>query len=102
MRSRQAAAGGFEQALVVRLEEVDGETLRPQELGDAVDRGLERVHERELRDRLADDRDESTTALELDRLLTRPLARAQRVRGPRGERRQRVEQIGRASCRERV
>ena len=93
MRSRQPTPGGFAQALAVGLEQVNGEPLRPEKLGDAVDRGLERVGERELRDRLADHRDESPAALQFDRLLMRPLARAQRVRRPRGKRRQRVEHI---------
>src|SRR5262249_15146892 len=64
-----------------------------QQLGDTVDRGHERVLQRELRDRLADDRDERPAAFELDRLLTGTLARAQRMRRACRERRQRVENI---------
>ena len=43
------------------------------------------MRERELRDRLADDRQERARALELDREGAAPLARAQRVRGANGE-----------------
>src|SRR5205807_1761050 len=57
------------------------------------DRGLQRVSERELGDRLADDGDERPAALELDRLPVRPLARAQGVCRPCRERCQRVEQL---------
>ena len=57
-----------------------------------LDRGVERVHERELGDRLADDRQQRARALELDRERSPPLAGAQRVSGADGEGAEPVEQ----------
>ena len=76
---------GLEPRILALLHEVNGEPVGPEQLADALDRSLERVRERELCDRLADDRQERPCALELDREGAAPLARAQRVRGANGE-----------------
>ena len=57
-----------------------------------LDRRVERVGERELRDRLADDRQQRARALELDRERLPPFAGAQRVGGADGEDAEPVEQ----------
>src|SRR5947207_2520369 len=89
----QATARGLEQAIFVRLEQVDGEPLGAEQLGDPLDCGLEGVGQRKLRDRLSDDGDERPAAFQLDRLPPRPLARAQSVSSPRRKRRQGVEDV---------
>ena len=93
MRPRESAASGLEQTPFVWLEQIDGEPLGAQQLRDPLDRGLERVGQGELRDRLADDGHERAAALQLHRLPLRPLARAQSVRRARRERRQCVEHL---------
>ena len=96
LRDARVRAGQL--ALGRRLEppglggEVDGEPLRAEQAGDVLDRGVERVRERELRDRLADDRQQRARALELDRERLPPLAGAQRVGGADGEGAEPVEQ----------
>ena len=63
------------------LAEVNGETIRVEQLGDARDRRLERMRERELRDRLADDREQCTRPVELTGKPARTHARTQRMGG---------------------
>ena len=64
-----------------------------EELGHPVDRGLERVGERELRDRLADDGEERPRPLELGGEDARAGARAQRVRRADAERGEPAEEL---------
>ena len=83
VRAREAALRcGLEPVV---FDEVDGQPLCRQQLPHAFDGGLERVRERELGDRLADDREERLGALEV--LGKRPAAFAgtERVRGADGE-----------------
>src|SRR6185312_9442306 len=79
MRPGESPARRLDKPLLFRLEQVDGEMFRSEELGDPGDRCLQRVRKRELCDRLADDGDKRPAALELHRLAARMLARAQRV-----------------------
>ncbi|MEO5574974.1 MAG: GAF domain-containing protein [Gaiellaceae bacterium] len=69
----------------VLLGQVDRDAVDTEEVGDPLDRRLESVRERELRDRLADHREERAAALELERGVARTLGRAQRVRRAHGE-----------------
>ena len=75
----------------VRVAEVDRDTVRAQQLGDARDGGLQRVRERELGDRLADDREQRVGPFELERRRPRALAGTQRLRRANGEGAQPVE-----------
>ena len=86
--STPAAGGDREPSL---LAEVDGDPARVEQRADALDRGVERVREREARDRLADDGEERPAALELADRLARAPRRAQRVRGAHREAGQPVE-----------
>ena len=71
-----------------RAAEIDGDPLHAEQLGDALDRGLERVRDRELSRRLHDHLEQRPRALELEREQPRPLAGAQRVSGADAERRE--------------
>ncbi len=68
--------------------EIDGDTVHVEQLGDALDRDLERVRDGELRRRLHDHLEQRPRALELEREPARPLAGAQRVCGADAERRE--------------
>ncbi len=83
MRADEAAAGDRLQPSP--LEQVDGNALDRQELRDPLDRRFERVGQRELCDRLADDRHERPRALELRLRLDSRLAHAQRLRSAHAE-----------------
>ena len=85
VRSRQTSCGPRDEAAL--LTEVDGDLSGGRELGHALDRGVERVRERELRDRLADDGDERLRALERSLDLSRAPAASEREPGvgPNGE-----------------
>jgi hypothetical protein len=67
------------------LDQVNGHAVGIEQLADAVDGRVERVGQRELGDRLADDRQEGARSLELLGQLAAPLARAQGVRRPHSE-----------------
>ena len=74
-----------------------GDRRRPvhaEQLGDALDGGLERVRDGELGRRLHDHLEQRPRALELERELPRPLAGAQRVCGADAERREPRELLG--------
>jgi hypothetical protein len=80
------------QPLPVLLGEVHRQPAGAEKLRHMLDRGVECVRERELRDRLADDRQERAGALELDRQRPPPLARTQCVGRAHGEDAQTPEQ----------
>ena len=88
MRAGEAAAGCLLELVLPRAAEVDGHPADVEQLGDALDRGLERVRDGELRRRLHDHLEQRPRALELERELARPLAGAQRVCGAHAERRE--------------
>ena len=77
----------FELALP-RAPEVDGHAVHVEQLGDALDGGLECVRDGELRCRLHDHLEQCPGALELERKQPRPLAGAQGVRSADAERRE--------------
>ena len=70
---------------VLVCEQVDGHGIDREQLGHALERGVERVRERELGGRLADDRKERSRAVELEREEARAL-RSRATRGQRGRR----------------
>ena len=70
------------------LAEIDGDAVGAEQLGDALDRRVERVRERQPRDRLADDRQQRAAPLELEAGLAGALRRAERVRRADGEARE--------------
>ena len=78
---------------LVFLRQVDRDAIRVEEMCDALDRGLERVGERELRDRLADDGEERAAALELEPGVAGQFGRAQRMRGADGEARELLDHV---------
>ena len=88
VRAGEAAARRLLELAVARAAEVDGHAVDAEQLGDALDGGLERVRDGELRRRLHDHLEQRPRALELERELPRPLAGAQRVRGADAERRE--------------
>ena len=87
---------------LVSLRQVDRDAISVEEVCDALDRGLERVRERELRDRFADDGEECAAALELEPGVAGELGRTQRVCGPHGEARELLDRllVGRPARRE--
>ena len=87
MRAGQSDAGGGVQLVVIT--QIDGEPIGLEQLAHTCDSGLERVSQRQLADCLADDRQQSPRALELERHGARLKTRAQCVRGAHAERRQR-------------
>src|SRR5256714_1481846 len=83
VRAREAALRcGLEPVV---FDEVDGQPLCRQQLPHAFDGGLERVRERELGDRLADDREERLGALEVLGKRPATFAGTERVRGADGK-----------------
>ena len=91
VRAGQAAAGRRRQPSLVA--QVDGEPLGAEELGHPLDGRLQRVCERELRDRLADDGQKCSGPLQLLRQRSGPFAGAERVRGPHAEGREARELV---------
>ena len=87
VRGRLAPTGRGAQLSVVPQEHTD--VLDLQELRDSLDRRLERVGEREMRDRLGHHLEQRPRSLELQVELVDALRRAQRVSGTRRERRKR-------------
>ena len=67
------------------LDQVDRHALGVEQLAHAVDGRVEGVRQRELGDRLADDRQQSASPLELLGQLAPPLARAQGMGRPHRE-----------------
>ena len=67
------------------LTEIDGDAVGAEQLGNALDRRVERVREGQASDRLADDRQQCPAPLELEPGLTGALRRTERVRGADGE-----------------
>ena len=87
-RAETASRGGVQPAV---LAQVDADLLDLQQLRDALDRRLERVREREARDRLADHLEQRARAVELELDVGGALGGAERMRRAgreRGERRQ--------------
>src|ERR671924_568403 len=97
----ETALGGRLQA--AGLPQIDGDTLAAEQLGDAVGRRFERVRKGQLRDRLPDDGEQCSAALQLLREGRRALAGPQDVGGSRTERREPVEVrlVGLLTCRKR-
>ncbi len=93
MRAGEAAPRSLQQPILLRLEQIDREPLGVEQLGDPLDRGLQCVGERELRDRLTDDGNQRPAALQLDRLPARLLARTQCVGCSCRKHRQSVEHL---------
>ena len=91
MRPGKAEACRRDEASV--LPEVDREPLDAEQLADAHNRGLERVRERQLRDRLPDDTEEGARAVELGRHRPCASAGAQRLRGANAKRPEPVELV---------
>ena len=65
---RGSAAGRLLERAVCQTE-VDGDAVDAEDLGDALDGGLERVRDRELGGRLDDDLEQRARARELEREL---------------------------------
>ena len=59
-------AGAGLRSQPVRVAEVDRDTVRAQQLGDARDGGLQRVRQRELGDGLAENREQRVGPFELE------------------------------------
>jgi hypothetical protein len=91
VRAGEAAAHGFLELHVVGATEVDRNTLDTEEVGDALNGGLERVRDGELGRRLRDHFEHCSRALELERETPRPLSRTKRVSRAHAERRQHRE-----------
>ena len=91
VRAGEAAAGRRREPAL--LAEVDGEPLGAEQLGHPLDGRLQRVGERELRDRLPDDREERARPLQLLRQRARPLAGPEGVRRPDAEGREARELV---------
>ena len=72
----------------VILTQVDSGPAGAEQLRDTLDRRIERVRQRQTRDRLAHHRQERPAAFELQREVVCPLDRAQRVRRPHREARE--------------
>src|SRR5213595_2480201 len=79
MRSRKREPG--RRTETAALSKVDGDVIRPQELPDTRNRRLERVRQRELRDRLSDHGEQRAGSLELELDRSSVPAAAQRLRG---------------------
>ena len=88
VRAGETAARRLFELAVPRAAEVDGHAVHVEQLGDALDGGLECVRDGELRRRLHDHLEQCPGALELEREQPRPLAGAQRVRSADAERRE--------------
>ena len=74
-----------------RVAEIDRDAVRAEQLRDARDRGLQRVRQGKLGDRLAEHREQRLGPLELERRGARALAGPQGLRRPDGERAQPIE-----------
>ncbi len=72
-------------AQAVPVAEVDRHPLHAQQLGHACDRGVDRVRERKLGDRLADDREQGARSFELERRPASSLSGPERLSGTHGE-----------------
>ena len=100
MRPLDAPARGNDGLPV--LAEIDGDAVGAEELRDTLDRGVERVGERQPRDRLADHGQQRAAPLELEPGLAGALRRTEGVRGANGEARElgAAVIVGRAARRE--
>ena len=89
MARREPTPGRAEQTLL--LEQIDTDAVDSKQGCDPFHGGLERVGEREPRNRLCHDREKCARTLELELDVTGARAKTQSVRNPRRERSQRVE-----------
>ena len=71
--------------------QVDADAIDGEQRGDAVDSRVERMRQREVRDRFADDREQCTCPLELELDVAGSRAEAEGVRHARGELDKRLE-----------
>ena len=86
MRPLDALAGGHGHAAV--LAEVDGDAVGAEHLTETLERGVERVRQRQPGDGLADDGEQRAASLELEARVTRTFGRAERVSCADGEARE--------------
>ena len=91
MRTVEPAARGRGDLFTVG--QVDGDAIGVEQVRDALDHRLEGVRERELRDRLAEDREQRATALELEPGIVGQLRRPQHMGGADGEARELLDSV---------
>ena len=89
MSRRETTSGRGQQTLL--LLQIDADTVDSKQICDALDGRLERVRERESRNRLGHDGEKRTRTLELELDVTGACAKTQGVRNPGRKRRQRIQ-----------